>query len=246
MLLATICFWLGRNKFVHIPPGGMRFVRESFSGEGASAIGRLLPIFLFVAVFYSLYYQGSSEWVLQAQSMDLNWLGRTWKASQVQAVNGILILVFVPLFSYIVYPAISRFFPLTPLRKIGLGLFVIAATFIVPARIETWIAAGEKPSITYQILAYALLTAAEVLVSVTCLEFSYTQAPRTMKSVIMAMYLLSIWAGNLITAIVTWAMPDLSGANRYWFFAKVMVVAAVIFIFVARNYRERTYIQPEE
>jgi proton-dependent oligopeptide transporter, POT family len=41
-------------------------------------------------------------------------------------------------------------------------------------------------------------------------------------------------------------MPDLSGANRYWFFAKVMVVAAVIFIFVARNYRERTYIQPEE
>jgi POT family proton-dependent oligopeptide transporter len=245
MLLATICFWMGRNKFVHIPPGGMRFIRESFSDEGLVAMGKLLGIYLFVAVFYSLYYQAGSEWVLQAKKMDLDWLGHTWKPSQVQAVNGLLILVFIPLFSYVIYPAIEKFFPLTALRKIGIGLFVMSGTFILPALVESWIAVGEKPNIIWQLFAYVLLTAAEVMVSVTILEFSYTQAPRTMKSIVMAMYLLSISAGNVITALVNWAVPSLSGADFYWFFAKLMAAAAVVFIFVALAYRERTYIQPE-
>jgi POT family proton-dependent oligopeptide transporter len=54
MLLATVCFWLGRNKFVHIPPGGLRFVREALSGVGLRAIGRLLVVYMFVAVFFAL------------------------------------------------------------------------------------------------------------------------------------------------------------------------------------------------
>ncbi|MDQ7090752.1 MAG: MFS transporter [Methylococcales bacterium] len=31
MLLATISFWWGRHRFVHIPPAGMNFVKESLS-----------------------------------------------------------------------------------------------------------------------------------------------------------------------------------------------------------------------
>jgi POT family proton-dependent oligopeptide transporter len=245
MLLATICFWMGRNKFIHIPPGGVQFVREAFSGEGARAIGKLAIIFAFVAVFYSLYYQGSSEWVLQAKNMDRYWLGIEWEPAQIQAVNGILILLFIPLFSYVVYPAIGKVFPLTPLRKIGLGLFLISGTFLVPAQIEKWIAAGEKPNIGYQMLAYVLLTAAEVLVSITCLEFSYTQAPRKMKSIIMAAYLFSISVGNLITATVHDRIPSLKGADFYLFFAALMGATAVVYIVVAQFYREKTYIQPE-
>src|ERR1700733_11675272 len=41
MLVATIVFWMGRKKFVHIPRGGLGFARELLSGEGLSAIGRL-------------------------------------------------------------------------------------------------------------------------------------------------------------------------------------------------------------
>src|SRR6202171_3874862 len=43
MVIATIFFWAGRNKFVHIPPGGTRFVREFFV-EGLGVLG--LPIVL--------------------------------------------------------------------------------------------------------------------------------------------------------------------------------------------------------
>jgi hypothetical protein len=64
---------------------------------------------------------------------------------------------------------------------------------------------AEWPSIAWQILAYIVLTAAEVLVSVTCLEFSYTQAPKKMKSFIMSLYLLSVSAGNVLTALASHA-----------------------------------------
>ena len=245
MLLATIFFWLGRNKFVHIPPGGVRFVRETFSGVGLRAIGKLLVVYAFVAVFFALYQQAGSEWVLQAEKMDLHWLGHTWKASQIQAVNGILILVFIPLFSYVIYPAAGLFFRVTPLRKIGAGLFLMALTFIVPAEIESWLAAGQTPNVAWQLLAYVLLTAAEILVSITCLEFSYTQSPRKMKSFIMAIFLLSISAGNLLTSLVHWLNPDLKGAAYYWWYAAVMAIAATLFIPVAIFYREENFIQEE-
>jgi proton-dependent oligopeptide transporter, POT family len=58
----------------------------------------------------------------------------------------------------------------------------------------------------WQILAYVVLTAAEVLVSITALEFSYKQAPLRMKSFIMALFLLSISLGNAITAVVNSVM----------------------------------------
>ena len=44
------------------------------------------------------------------------------------------------------------------------------------------------------------LTAAEVFISITALEFSYTQAPKKMKSLILGFFLMSVSMGNLFTA----------------------------------------------
>ena len=41
MLLATIVFWMGRNVFIHVPPGGIKFLKETFSKEGMTAILKL-------------------------------------------------------------------------------------------------------------------------------------------------------------------------------------------------------------
>jgi POT family proton-dependent oligopeptide transporter len=68
--------------------------------------------------------------------------------------------------------------------------------------IQTWIENGERPSIIWQVLAYALLTAAEVMVSIVGLEFAYTQAPKRMKSMIMSFFLFSVAFGNYFTARV--------------------------------------------
>jgi POT family proton-dependent oligopeptide transporter len=252
MGIATIIFWAGRHKFVHIPPVGLeRYGEEFVSGGGFKVIMKLVPIFIFVACFWSLYDQSGSAWVDQARKMDRNFLGIDWLESQVQAVNPLLILCYIPLFTYLIYPMINKVFPLTPMRKISMGFFLTVVAFGLSAVIEQWIVDGGTPSIGWQILAYVLLTAAEVMVSITCLEFAYTQAPPKMKSFIMSVYLLSISAGNVFTALVNRLTQDengnstLVGASYYWFFTVFMLVASVLFIGVAMLYKPREYIQEE-
>jgi len=200
MLLATIVFWMGRQKFIHIPAGGMGFLKETFSKTGLKIIGRLCVIYIFVAMFWALFDQSSSAWVLQADQMDRNLFGIEWLPSQIGAINPVMIMTFIPIFTWLIYPALNRVFPLTPLRKIGIGFFVAVPSFLIPAWIETQISGGELPNIIWQIAAYVVLTAAEVFISITALEFSYTQAPKKMKSLILGFFLMSVSIGNLFTA----------------------------------------------
>lgn len=251
MAVATFVFWLGRNRFVHIPPRGSAIFRDAFSGEGLRAILRLAPVYVLVAVFWSLFDQTASAWVLQAENMDTQVLGIEVLPSQVQAANPLLILLLVPLFSYAIYPLINRVFRLTPMRKVSIGMFVTVLAFSVSALIEADIQNGGSPNIGWQVLAYVVLTAAEVMISITCLEFSYTQAPNSIKSIVMSIYMLSVSLGNLITAGVNLFIQNadgtskLPGASYYWFFTALMAVAAVAFIGVAKFYKGRTYIQDE-
>ncbi len=249
MLLATLVFWSGRYQYAHIAPNPREFLAELKSPAAWQAIAKLSGIFLFVAFFWSLYDQTSSAWVLQAKQMDRQWLGIEWLPSQIQAFNPILIMIFIPIFTYGIYPAINRAFPLTPLRKISMGFFVTMAAFLISAYIEQQIISGLRPSIVWQFLAYVVITAAEVMVSITCLEFSYTQAPLKLKSVIMSLFLLSVSLGNAFTSFVNYFIQNadgttlLAGPSYYLFFAGIMFVVAVLFIFVARIYQEETHLQ---
>lgn len=263
MLLATIVFWFGRHKFVHVPPGGAAFFRETFGKEGLSVVLRLIPLYCFAAIFWSLYDQTGSSWVLQAENMDRRILWLTFpaqfpwisignvevSAAALQAVNPFLILVYVPLFSYVIYPAAGPLLS-TPLRRIGMGLMLIAVSFLICGWLQTRIDAGEAVSAYWQMIAYLVLTASEVLVSVTCLEFSYTQAPPRMKSLVMALNLFSVSAGNFLTSGVNALISQpgmqelLAGARYYWFFAGLMFTAAVVFIPFSLLFKPRNYLPP--
>jgi len=253
MVIATLFFWAGRKKFVHIPPAGLGFLKQMFSREGLGALLRLAIVYVFVAVFWSLWDQSSGgSWTLQAQHLDLHWFGMDLLPSQVQTANPILILLFIPLVNYLIYPLIDRFFLLTPLRKIGIGLFLTAASYVVIWYIQQMIDAGGKPSVNWQFLAYIILTLGETMVSITGLEFSYTQAPNKMKSAVMALWLFTVSMGNLFTAAVNYFIRNPDGTVKmndqqyFLFFAVLMLVAAAIFVVVAMFYRGKTYLQSQE
>ena len=151
MLIATILFWMGRHVFVHIPPGGLKFVKEVLSKEGLTAIGKLCLIYIFIAPFWSLFDQTGSTWVIQAQNLDRYWLGVEWLPSQIQAINPIMILIFAPSFTYFLYPKINQYFELTPLKKINIGLFLTVPSFLIIGYLQTQIDLGHTPSIAWQI-----------------------------------------------------------------------------------------------
>jgi proton-dependent oligopeptide transporter, POT family len=250
MLLATVVFWMGRKKFVHIQPAKPGpYLREMFQREHLKAMLNLLILVPFATVYWSLWNQNFYGWVVQAEHMNRHVLGHDLLPSQVQVVNPVFVLCFLPIFSYVVYPLAGRFFKVTPLRKFGAGLFANALAFFVVWLAQTWIDAGQKPSVWWQVLAFVPLTCGEVLLSVTHLEFSYTQAPKKMKSLVMCLYLGSIAAGNELAATVNFMIEKgtlhLPGASYYAFFLKIMLVTAVVFIVVAQFYRGKTYIQDE-
>ena len=261
MLLATIIIWMGKKQYTHVKPKGWEVLsKEVFSSQRIKTIFNLCTLYVFIAFFWSLFDQTASSWVQQAENMDkwidlrwgplqMDWLNFELFPSQIQTLNPILVMIFIPLFNIFFYPMAGKLVQVTPLRKIGFGFFVAGASFIAPAYVEHLIELGQTPSIIWHFWAYVIITAAEILISITALEFSYTQAPNSMKSIIMGFFLLSVTLGNSFTAIVNWFIQDesgqstISGVDYYMFFVWLILGAGVVYIFVANRYKEKTYLQ---
>src|SRR5947208_10700614 len=117
--------------------------------------------------------------------------------------------------------------------------------------IQTHIDAGQRPAIVWQIWAFVILTAGETLVSPTHLEFSYTQGPVKLKSLVMCTYLFAVSLGNVFTAAVNFFIqnPDgtvkLQGTSYFMFFVWVMLGTAVLFAVVTPFYKVRPHLQDQ-
>jgi len=257
MLIATIVFWMGRKKFISIKPVGLKqYKKDLLSEQGMGAIRSLTPIYLLVAFFWAVFDQTGSALVLQADKMNkvinLGFTSFELLPSQIQAANPFLVILFIPLFAFAVYPFLEKIIRLTGLRKITIGMVMSGLAFAICALVETKIQAGQTPSIFWQLLTYVILTAAEIFVSITALEMAYTQAPNSLKSFIMSFYLLSVAVGNFIVAFVNGVneRPDgsllLEGAEYYWFFTILTFIAASVLYYMSLTYEEKIYIQPEE
>ncbi|HUQ26496.1 MAG TPA: oligopeptide:H+ symporter [Burkholderiales bacterium] len=201
-----------------LPPELVGWLERSFTGENLRIVGRLSLLYIFIAIFWALWDQSNgNSWTVQAQSalMDKHLFGflsgipalaglasYEMLPAQLQVVNGLYVLLMIPIFTFIIYPLMGKFFEVTPLRKIGMGFFVCASSFLLVAWVEDRIQSGYVVSLWWQIAAYGILTASEILVSITGLEYSYKQAPPVMKSSIMSLFLLSTSVGNALTATV--------------------------------------------
>jgi len=241
MLLATGVFWSGRRRFVQIPPAGQQLVKDL----NWPALGKLAIIYALIAVFWALFEQIGSSWVLQAEKMDRRIGDAELLSSQIQALNPLLIMLLTPCFSYRVYPFLNRYIKLTALTKIELGLMLTVLAFAIPATIQMQLDQGLRVHIVWQLPAYVLMTAAEVMVSITCLEYSYTEAPKSAKSLVMAAYFLSVSLGNLFTSAINFLLQhldagaQLSGAAYFWFFTGLMLATALLFMLFARTLENR-------
>ncbi|MDB5157735.1 MAG: family transporter [Mucilaginibacter sp.] len=236
--------------------------------EGVKAVYRVMAVFIFAPIFWAMWDQNLSEWVLQAEKLDryiplgihhipffakpLN-LNFTILAGQVQTANPIFLLSFIPLFTYFIYPFLDRIgIKTTPLRRLGAGLALTALSFVIIAFVQARVDAGAHPSVWWQIFAYVVLSAAEVLVSITGLEYAYTQAPKSMKSTMSAIWLLTVAAGNLFDALINGNISKggffsrFAGADFYWLFVGICTVFLVLFMIISPRLKERSYIAEPE
>ncbi|KAI5737613.1 hypothetical protein M8J76_015062 [Diaphorina citri] len=90
---------------------------------------------------------------------------------------------------------------------------------------------------------YIIITAAEIMFSITGFEFAFTQAPVSMKSAVSACWLLTTAFGNLIVAIVAEAKIFENQAYEFLLFASLMVVDMGVFALLAMRYK---YVEEDE
>ncbi|MEK7234704.1 MAG: POT family MFS transporter [Elusimicrobiota bacterium] len=274
MAIALFIFWLGRAQYVNAPPtrttGSVGFIpifwyalinwnrqgngfwapaRKKFKVadvEAAGAAGAIFKLFATVSIFWALFDQHGSSWVLQAQQMDLNVLGVQFKASQIAALNPLMVMGLIPIFAYGIYPGIEKLFGIimTPLRRMSVGMVLTALSFVAAGLVEVALDGGIKVNVSWQFIQYVLITVSEVMISITGLEFAYTQAPRSMKSTIMSFWLLTVFVGNMITAWIA-AINIFKGAMFFFFFAGLMAAVSVIFIWSAARYKPREYFEEQ-
>lgn len=251
MGMATLIFWLGRNDFTHIPPKGVSLFRETFSTDNIKILLSLSLVFSFVILFWALFDQIGTLWQVQARSLDRiipDWIpwfgGMEMLASQVSAVwNPLFILMLIPCFSLFIYPSIGKYFTISPLGKMRFGLWVMGVSFAMVSWIQMQVDDGLHPSVMWQVLACLVLTISEILVSITCLEFAYTQAPKSLKSVVMALFLLTVSLGNYVASGVKFFLVDkngnslLPGASEFWFWTILVCISAFLFKLVASRYK---------
>ena len=86
----------------------------------------------------------------------------------------------------------------------------------------------------WQIPQYFFLTVAEILISITGLEFAYQQVPSSMRSIMQACWLLSFAFGNIIVIIILATIGSFSDrAAAIFIFTGLMFLSAILFSFQA-------------
>jgi len=195
---------------------------------------KVLAVFLPLPFFWALFDQHASRWIFQAKNMNLTIGAVTLTPDQVPALDPILVLLLVPFFDQVVYPVIARVTPFRPIQRMAVGMLLTSAAFVVAGFLQILI--DDKGSgnvhVVLQVPQYVLLASGEVMFSITGLEFAYTQAPRTMKSIIMSGWLLTVAFGNLIVIIVAESSP-FSLYVDFFLFAGLMLVAIGLFLVIA-------------
>lgn len=283
MLIATVIFWLGRKYYTRIPPTrqtksagyfqvtwhalsnlGKRkagesmwdVARQRFTArevDAARSVGPILSVFAPICIFWSLFDQTSSTWVMQGNKMvPVNITGSLQiGAEQMQSMNPAFVMILVPLMLWL-YPRIEKLtgIRVSPLRRMGTGLVLAAVAYLIVGALQTQVDAGAQLNVLWQTIPYLILTTGEVLLSTTGLEFAFTQAAAEMKSTIMSFWLLTVAFGNLFVPILTQFKGYLiasagEGASAsvnpstFYLYAGLTFGVAVVFILIATRYKER-------
>jgi len=243
--------------------------------EDVKAVIRVCVFLLPAPLFWCMYNQKASTWVFQARQMNghVSFLGNVViRPDQMQALDPLLVLIFIPLFDQVIYPFLEKHVvAMTTIRRLILGMLLCSVAFFtsgllqlvidkrmtsgsITSYINTFSDSNtennldhmgffmlaypnereKQISILWQVPQYVILTTAEVIFSVSGLEFSYSQAPVSMKSVVQAIWHLTSAEGDLITILIVGIIGNqLSTAMRSFLFAGGGIIAMVFMMWLS-------------
>eukprot|EP00917_Polyrhabdina_sp_WS-2016_P028112 GHVP01059979.1.p1 GENE.GHVP01059979.1~~GHVP01059979.1.p1 ORF type:complete len:478 (-),score=45.61 GHVP01059979.1:850-2250(-) len=210
-----------------------------------------------LTIFWALYEQQASTWLFQGKRLNgnLEFMGHSFfiYPEQMLVVNTVFVLFLIPFMTAIVYPIIRicGFFT-TNLGIMRLGMFMAAISFICTSFVEYLILTEIKEyynaesnlSLMLQLPQYFFITVGEVMVSVTGLDFAYTHAPDTMKSLCQSSWFLMVAMGNLIVILMN-ILPlemivqyEYRYLSMFLFYTLLMLFSSIVFVLKSLRYEK--------
>ncbi|XP_074857825.1 solute carrier family 15 member 2 isoform X2 [Carettochelys insculpta] len=159
-ILLEICKCIGfaiknrlKNRSKQIPKREhwLDWASEKYSKQLITEIKmvtRVLFLFIPLPMFWALFDQQGSRWTLQATRMNTDFGGLVLQPDQMQFLNPLLILIFIPIFDVVLYPLISKCrFNFTPIKKMSVGMILAALAFAVAAIVEVKVNEATLPTL---------------------------------------------------------------------------------------------------
>lgn len=216
---------------------------EDFYGKqlvkDVKTILNVLVIYIPLPLFWALHAQQASRWVFQATKMNGNIGFYSIKPDQMIVLNSFLALLMIPMFEQFIYPLLSHVGVKTSLQKIVLGAALSAVAFVIAGLLELQI---EKDfiSILWMFPQFLTMAMAEILLYTANLNFSYTEAPADMKSVMLSFMYMTSALGCLIVVFISGVAFFESQAYEFFFFAGIMFIDTCLLGFLVTRYKQFT------
>uniref|UniRef100_A0A915Q7D1 Uncharacterized protein n=1 Tax=Setaria digitata TaxID=48799 RepID=A0A915Q7D1_9BILA len=354
--VVSCIFYAAREKICSIVRGHghgkvehwLDYAAPKYSSQFLRDVKSLVAVsilFIPVVLFWALFDQQGSTWVLQARRLDGRVGPFTILPDQMNILNPLFVLIIVPLFEAWLYPLVQKVCKVTSLRKMAVGGCLAALAFILAGLLQLEVNKTMEPcpqhgrvflqrfgnssslyeingtelvygkndlpegqyldiqpalisspeylikfgpgncssndcpynysisaeaggahvmyitddtielhtvvrpntvNILWQLPQFLVITTGEVLFSVTGLEFSYSQASPDMKSVLQAIWLMTVFLGNVIDMLISGSHIVAEPAMEFFVYAVMMVIVIGLFVALSVRYTYRDYADSRE
>ncbi|CAF1015355.1 unnamed protein product [Rotaria magnacalcarata] len=210
-------------------------------------------VFAFFPVYWMCCLQTANNMISQAAQMNVGPLPN----DVLQNINYIIALIFIPIFDLLVYPALRRYnIGFTSISRMTCGFFLGSIAMAWTAFVQHLIYSTSpnydyttKPcqecqkfnniTVAWQIPSYFLISISEVFAAITGLEYAYTKAPASMKSVVVSLFLLTTAIGNALSFVF---LPLAVDPKLLWVYVSLAIVTfimATLFFLRFRNEQKK-------
>uniref|UniRef100_A0A0E0H5D6 Uncharacterized protein n=1 Tax=Oryza nivara TaxID=4536 RepID=A0A0E0H5D6_ORYNI len=235
--------------------------------EELKILMRLLPIWATSIVLSAAYAQLNTTFVQQGAAMNMRIMSFTIPAASMVSFEVFCVLAWVLVYGSVIVPLLRSFSPAngepSQLRRMGAGRLLIAVAMAIAALVEMVrldaAARGESLSIAWQMPQYFMLAGGEVFCYIAQLEFFYSEAPESMKSICTSLALLTVALGSYMSSFIYavvnaftavdgrpgWISDNLNEGHLdyfFWVMAALCTLNFVVYSAFARNYKVKTVV----